>query len=243
MNIEKNKPFLLKIPNFEENFDAIFTTKDNKDFILVTLNDKRIFKICLNEKNESEYYQDEIIINKEDIKNIRNFLENNDINYLSKNFNFNDFFIEHKPLNLHRNEIQYSLSIEEPNDYLIKNKTISKILEIKSSYFSSITSVFIFRYENKISYSLLVDAEKIVKFEFEIINQRLNLIKEEHYNKYININFLILLKEFDNLISTSHEMQRDIQSSNKFFTKMYEELFIIWIIKFSIYNIIWKILF
>ena len=227
MNIEKNKPFLLKIPNFEENFDAIFTTKDNKDFILVTLNDKRIFKICLNEKNESEYYQDEIIINKEDIKNIRNFLENNDINYLSKNFNFNDFFIEHKPLNLHRNEIQYSLSIEEPNDYLIKNKTISKILEIKSSYFSSITSVFIFRYENKISYSLLVDAEKIVKFEFEIINQRLNLIKEEHYNKYININFSILLKEFDNLISTSHEMQRDIQSSNKFFTKMYEELFII----------------
>lgn len=227
MNIEKNKPFLLKIPNFEENFDAIFTTKDNKDFLLVTLNDKRIFKICLNKDNESEYYQDEIIINKEDIKNIRNFLENNDVNYLSKNFNFNDFFIEHKPLSLHRNEIQYSLSIEEPNDYLIKNKTISKILEIKSSYFSTITSVFIFRYENKISYSLLVDAEKIVKFEFEIINQRLNLIKEEHYNKYININFLILLKEFDNLISTSHEMQRDIQSSNKFFTKMYEELFII----------------
>lgn len=227
MNIEKNKPFLLKIPFFEETFHAVFVTKNNKDYILVTFQNKRIFKICLNEDNESEYYEDDIILSTSAVQNFIVFIQNYIPEYFSCDFNYDNFFIDFKPLKIKRDEIKYSLYVEEPEDYLQKNNSISKIIEIKSDFFTKIVSVFMFRIKNKISYSLLVDAQKIVKFEFEIYNGFLNLIKEERYNHYSPVDFLKIGKEFNNLTSTSHEMQKDIQSSDTFFLNMYKEIFII----------------
>jgi hypothetical protein len=227
MNIEKNKPFLLKISNFEEDCVAMIKSKDNKDFLLVTLNHKRIFKICLNEKNESECYDSTRTLSSKTKETIINSLNTLKPNYCHSNFNYDLFFSDFEPLKIKRNEIQYSLCVEEEEDYLINNDWIAKKITIKSNTLSSLFTVFIYRELNKIVYSFLQNHEKIAKFVFIIKDNYLTLVRYEIYDDSIKIDFNLIKNDFKNLTTTSHEMQKDMYDNNKISNEIYKNIFTI----------------
>ena len=215
MNIEKNKSFLLKIPNFEEDCVGMINLKDNKDFLLVTLNNKRIFKICLNEKNESECYEQNIPLTVTRKNIIIDSLNTLKPNYCHSNFNYDLFFSDFEPLKIKRNEIQYSLRVEEEKDYLTNNDWIAKTIEFENICLHVEYLVFIYRSENQIFYCVIHNYKKIAKYVFFINDDYLYLIREERYNSYENLNFLELKSHFHHLTTTSYEMQKDIHCKDK----------------------------
>lgn len=227
MNIEKNKTFLLKLPEFNETFNAILISKENKEYLLITLEDKRIFKICLNSKNESECYDNRKTLSLKIKNKIINFLETLNPEYSFFNFNYESFFTNFKSLKFNRDDIEYSLYVEESDDYLKNHDWIAKTISIESLSLNKIFTVFIFRELNFISYCFLQNHEKISKFIFKIEENVLSLIREESYQAINLIDFSLIKNDFSNLTTTSHEMQKDISNSDHFASEMYKKIFTI----------------
>ena len=213
MNIEKNKVFMLELPDIGSCL-AIDITKNEKDYLLIRKEIQKLFKICLNAKNETEYYEKRIGLSDKLRDEILKNLENN-ITYTNESLNVEDFFVKLNPLKIDRFEIPYSLYLDGVEDNLTKYDWVAKAVEITSDYFDKPVRVFIYREKNLIVYAILNNIEKIVKYVFKIENNILNLIKEEHYNGYKPLEFLKLKTDFTNLTTTCHEMMRDISSKDE----------------------------
>ena len=227
MNIEKNKTFLLELPEVGSCY-CMLISKNEKNYILINQEKKKLFKICLNVKNETEDYDKTVGLTKKIKEVVLKKIEESNIEYIDIEFNIEEFFIKTVPLQIQRSKISYSLYLEEREDYLNKNDWIAKTIQITSKFFEEEVIIFIYREKNTLIYGVIADLEKIAKYVFKIENNILNLIKEERYNDYQPINFLELKDEFKNLTTTSHEMQKDISSKdeNEIFVMMtFKKLF------------------
>ena len=227
MNMEKNKTFILDLPEVGKCY-AIYLTKEDKDYILVKKEDVRLFKLCLNAKNETEDYENTIGLTKKRKQTIFEILESSNVKYVDIDFKPEDFFVEITPLKIPRIQMPYSLYLEEKDDFLTKNNWLGKTIQITSKFFEDEVIVFIYREKNILIYGIMANLEKVAKYVFKLENNILNLIKEERYNNYQRCNFLELKDEFRNLTTTSHEMLLDksIKEENEIFAmKTFKEIF------------------
>lgn len=226
MNIEKNKTFLLALPEVGSCY-GILISKNGKEYLLISQENKKLFKICLNAKNETEYYEKRIGLSDRLKEEIFKNLQDN-VNYIKPPFNSDEFFVDIEPLQIPRAKMRYSLYVDGAEDYLTQYEWVGKTIEITSKYFDKEVRVFIYREKDILVYGILNNLQKIVKYVFKIENNILNLIKEERYNDYIPLNFVQLKEDFRNLTTTSHEMQRDISSKEEniiFSMKLFKKVF------------------
>lgn len=228
MNIQKNKVFLLNLSNNLGQCDCVFTSKNENDYILVRKDNKKLFKICLNMKNQTEYYEKKIGLSDNLKEEIITLSQNLNLTYSNLPFNYDDFFVNLTPIELDRFEVPYTLYLDGQEDNLYKYEWVAKVIEISSSYFDKEIRVFIYREKNTITYGVLNNLEKIVKYVFKLENNILSLIREERYNGYKALNFIDLKNEFINLTTTSHLMQKDVSGKDdneNFHMKTFKKVF------------------